>query len=655
MPPVLKLRFQGQIHRLMLPEGEPTFEAVVGAVGRTGAGPRFMPKYRDEEGDLCTLCSLSFPDFLAGSSTAAGQLVLRVELVDETHDVGPKHLGFQDPGCNLWESDQEWDMGESWSKLLQMLGGLDVEGCFSTESLAMLVTSFLPRLIAFISDNGGSLDGVTKMLIRLPELQPIFENVCALLANTQGMEHCESPMRDLLNTAKDGDIAEAMVEGTRSSTAQDTLLLLLTSIESLPWEARLPFLQALLGILKSCQQAWFSEMSCCMTSATGGNCSGDFLGFEGMKGAHKCAMKGAMKGALKGAVKGAMKGAMMGKDMVSLEGMEAMDSMEDMFIMARKGMMVAKGMMAAKGMMTAMHSMVGQDCEKGTGKGKKGHGPGKCWGKHRFEEVGGKDTMQPARRCARVGCPFAAAKWHPSHCCNDCHAFGGHGPHCQKQAFDVVTAAPDRGDQQQQHQRRCARAGCSFAAAKWHPSHCCNDCHKFGGHGPRCRKEAFDAVAAAPDCGDQQQQQRRCARFGCPFAAAEWHPSHCCKVCQEFGGHGPRCQKQVMDAATATQDCVDQQKLQHPEKQLDLSLPVVVEGCNLAITWNPGDDIQQVAEAFAQEHTIHLDDVPNMIAALQQHAVIVMGSSGEACNEVGNAVCQAHEQRWRNVGPIKKA
>jgi len=65
-----------------------------------------------------------------------------------------------------------------------------------------------------------------------------------------------------------------------------------------------------------------------------------------------------------------------------------------------------------------------------------------------------------------------------------------------------------------------------------------------------------------------------------------------------------------------------------------LSLPVVVDGGNFVLTWtHGGDDIQQVAEAFAQAHSVHPDEVPNMVAAMQQHAVTFMGSRGEAAPE----------------------
>ena len=65
MSAVLKVSCQGQLHRVVLPEGNVTYEAVLEAIQTLYPTTFTVAKYLDEESDLCTLCQGSFSDFLS--------------------------------------------------------------------------------------------------------------------------------------------------------------------------------------------------------------------------------------------------------------------------------------------------------------------------------------------------------------------------------------------------------------------------------------------------------------------------------------------------------------------------------------------------------------------------------------------------------------
>ncbi|CAK0840260.1 unnamed protein product, partial [Prorocentrum cordatum] len=70
-------------------EGELEYESVAAAIEKVRpAGcraARLVAKYVDDEGDLCTLCSATFDDFLecSGAATSSGPPTLRLQLCEE--------------------------------------------------------------------------------------------------------------------------------------------------------------------------------------------------------------------------------------------------------------------------------------------------------------------------------------------------------------------------------------------------------------------------------------------------------------------------------------------------------------------------------------------------------------------------------------------
>ncbi|CAE6960784.1 unnamed protein product [Symbiodinium natans] len=119
MPGVLKVTYQFEVRRCILEDV--TYEHVTEALAKLYPDlSECVPKYLDDEGDACTLCASSFPDFLQlakrgggndNSGPADGRLILKLHLVDSpsllpvTHsdlpsvmsDTAPSLEGLQTP------------------------------------------------------------------------------------------------------------------------------------------------------------------------------------------------------------------------------------------------------------------------------------------------------------------------------------------------------------------------------------------------------------------------------------------------------------------------------------------------------------------------------------------------------------------------------
>eukprot|EP00429_Kryptoperidinium_foliaceum_P113451 CAMPEP_0176317788 /NCGR_PEP_ID=MMETSP0121_2-20121125/69437_1 /TAXON_ID=160619 /ORGANISM="Kryptoperidinium foliaceum, Strain CCMP 1326" /LENGTH=169 /DNA_ID=CAMNT_0017660057 /DNA_START=43 /DNA_END=548 /DNA_ORIENTATION=- len=81
MPFVLKLRCQGEVRRAQLVDEELSYDAVRGMI-RT-VWPElgdFAATYTDEDGDRCSLCAATFPDFRTHGEEKGGQTLFRLEL-----------------------------------------------------------------------------------------------------------------------------------------------------------------------------------------------------------------------------------------------------------------------------------------------------------------------------------------------------------------------------------------------------------------------------------------------------------------------------------------------------------------------------------------------------------------------------------------------
>jgi len=81
MPAVLKTTFQGEVRRVQMHDECLQYSLITAAIQE--AWPELLScdaKYQDADGDFCTLCAATMPDFLAHGREVAGHVVFRLEL-----------------------------------------------------------------------------------------------------------------------------------------------------------------------------------------------------------------------------------------------------------------------------------------------------------------------------------------------------------------------------------------------------------------------------------------------------------------------------------------------------------------------------------------------------------------------------------------------
>jgi len=107
---------------------------------------------------------------------------------------------------------------------------------------------------------------------------------------------------------------------------------------------------------------------------------------------------------------------------------------------------------------------------------------------------------------------------------------------------------------------------------------------------------------------------RPCAGPGCKYQVT-WHGTHCCVACFHGKGHGKRCEQLEQLAA--------------PQEVL-MSFPVMLEdGRELRMEWQSGDDLEQVATGFVQQHGIPEEMAPQIVeSARQLDKVALAGAFG---------------------------
>merc|ERR1719189_2216967 len=165
---------QAQTHRIVLADCEPSYEAVEDAIRRVY--PDFAgatARYRDDEGDLCTLSRASFPDLLALSpESPAGKRVLRLELpppvamekpaeAERAQEWGadiPKK--FLEMGLGIFNAFAQHNYGWKghgkgecrWmkpkKKLIFTLAQLHAAGCLNAKTVAALAVHSMPELLS---------------------------------------------------------------------------------------------------------------------------------------------------------------------------------------------------------------------------------------------------------------------------------------------------------------------------------------------------------------------------------------------------------------------------------------------------------------------------------------------------------------------------
>jgi len=141
-------------------------------------------------------------------------------------------------------------------------------------------------------------------------------------------------------------------------------------------------------------------------------------------------------------------------------------------------------------------------------------------------------------------------------------------------------------------------------------------------------KEAEPKAAEAEEPKKEAVAEcRACATPGCKFQAT-WHATHCCHACAAGRGHGPKCEhvEQSLEKELSVSAGVEELKADAEEVEVQaaaevvrFSFPIMLDdGRELRMQWQSGDDLNEVAMAFAQEHGIPEELVPQMVDFAQQ-------------------------------------
>jgi len=117
MAAVLKVDFQGQLHRVLLPEAEVTYEAVQVAVKKLYPTESVVAKFRGQENNLCTLCQSSFSDFISLTGEHNGRKILKLALIpDMTSSPGTKFSSHKSEFALPWCKGAGKGVGKCWGK-----------------------------------------------------------------------------------------------------------------------------------------------------------------------------------------------------------------------------------------------------------------------------------------------------------------------------------------------------------------------------------------------------------------------------------------------------------------------------------------------------------------------------------------------------------
>mmetsp|Transcript_83547 Transcript_83547/g.147695 ORF Transcript_83547/g.147695 Transcript_83547/m.147695 type:complete len:728 (+) Transcript_83547:96-2279(+) len=272
---VLKVSYQGEVRRSLI-EKEISYDAVLDTISKVFPDLKdYSAKYVDEEGDVCTLCKASFPDFLAlskakkaGDASQDQKLILKLELCErpeQASEACKKSLEeqikenmlrslepFAEPGFQEQIKEQVLHSLEA-SPLKSLFKGTctgkskgkgkhcPFAACSENEEtqptqpsldfitpkmMASLAAGMLPKILPeLVSQNHGQ---ALHAAMTQPELQAALESLKPLLEKTEGLEHCA----EALGAACEG--AEA---------AGEFLLSFVTALDLLPFQRQIAFLE----------------------------------------------------------------------------------------------------------------------------------------------------------------------------------------------------------------------------------------------------------------------------------------------------------------------------------------------------------------------------------------------------------------------------
>jgi len=265
---VLKIKHEGTFSRLTL-HGEPSYDKVAAVVADSwpefattepaAGGPATAAafgvlqgrvKYRDDDGDVCTLTPHTFSDFLAlhnrgGKGGDSGMRVLKLEL-EPPPGAGPAHL---QPNTKEATPEVAHGLGQGLAseghramclgprRLLLAIKALEQSGGLTTEMLTSLVVQGLPAMTMRVAWKADRIDHMLRQG-QWHNLRKFVEVLAACAAKIPSLEEHA------------GSLAEALLEEVPVTGRLGTALLrVLTSVSALSIEATVQLLDDVKGHL----------------------------------------------------------------------------------------------------------------------------------------------------------------------------------------------------------------------------------------------------------------------------------------------------------------------------------------------------------------------------------------------------------------------
>jgi len=440
MAAVLKVEYQGELHRVLLSENEITYEAVWDAVQKLYTKEAIIMKYVDDDSDMCTLCQASFADFVSLASESNGKKVLKLVLVAQTLHQGESAdskgtaqkwieglpetteeqgvstpnmlecmMGMLKMGMGVFKhaakqafraSEHDnlmWDLKVLKFFMLQ----LHKNNALDENSAAALVIHALPKLLSLSVHKSQQID--RKFKNKFSNLKSSLEALRAAVASTPGLEQCLRSIDDLL--ANEGN------------SASEAFMCLLTTLDVLPSDKQADFLKALYSSQKNLllqmltkmesRKPWMPTLPLLHEGIVCDGCNQQPL--RGLR--FKCKTHPDFDLCAECFTK---------RNLIHSGDCSAYEF----------DIVPAWGKGAGKGLGKCWKGGCGKGWGKGMMKGNfKGKGKGDCKGASKIiNEIPEACHQRP---CAREGCSFAAT-WHPTHCCEGCrNSKHHHGKRCE--------------------------------------------------------------------------------------------------------------------------------------------------------------------------------------------------------------------------------
>lgn len=239
---------------------------------------------------------------------------------------------------------------------------------------------------------------------------------------------------------------------------------------------------------------------------------------------------------------------------------------------------------------------------------------GECVG-HEFEMIIRTDRAAGKGWWLEKGKGKGKGKWKGKRA-EAAHQPEGEAAEPEKAKVAEVAHQPEGGATETERGKRCASEGCQFMTT-WHPTYCCAACGVRGPdkHGPHCQRVCCSAAQEATDATAAIGQPQSDAvddtwvTIEAPQRSAD--PSASAEAAREPA---------ALEPGEPTES----------KQKFDLSIPVVFEdGRRLAIEWSVGDDIQQVAQEFAEEHNIPPGELPTTIQVILASVASARGQNAQ--------------------------